>query len=169
MEQVIRNLPLNTVAVRAAWFMENFEGSTLLALDSGIFSSFLNPPDLMIPMVSVKDIGRVCAELLLEKWQGHRLVELRGPRNYGAKDVATILHNASGIPVLVQSIPENEYHQTYLSFGFTTGAAAMTEMNHGFNSGHIRFEESEEIIRIQGDTTLEEVLQNQFKNENQRK
>jgi uncharacterized protein YbjT (DUF2867 family) len=56
--------------------MENAAWDLASARDTGVIPSFLQPLERRIPMVATADVGRVAAELLQERWQGHRVVEL---------------------------------------------------------------------------------------------
>jgi len=158
MEQALQTLDIPTAGIRAAWFMENFQGSIAYAKESGKLLSFLNPLDLSIPMVSTNDIGKLAAALLDENWEVHRIVELAGPCSYSARDVAYVLSYQLGRPVDAQAIPADMYAASYRSFGFTEAASQMmAEMNDGFNRGHIIFENAERE-QVTGDTLLEDAI-----------
>ena len=158
MEQAFQTLDLPTAGIRAAWFMENFQGSIAYAKETGKLPGFLNPLDLAIPMVSTSDIGKLAAALLDEDWEGHRIVELAGPCSYSARDVAYVLSYQLGRPVDAQAIPADMYAASYQSFGFTEAASQMmAEMNDGFNRGHIIFEKAERE-QATGDTLLEDAI-----------
>jgi uncharacterized protein YbjT (DUF2867 family) len=158
MEQALRTLNIPTAGIRAAWFMENFQDSIAYAKESGKLPSFLNPPDLAIPMVSANDIGKLAAALLEENWKGHRVLELAGPCSYSANDVAYVLSYRLNRPVIVQAIPAEMYAAFYGSFGFTDAASQMmAEMNDGFNHEHIVFEKAGQE-QATGDTLLEDAI-----------
>jgi len=157
-EQALRMLDIPTAGIRAAWFMENFQGSIAYAKESGKLPSFLNPVELSIPMVSTNDIGKLAAALLEENWEGHRILELAGPCNYSARDVAYVLSYELKRPVCAEAIPAEMYAASYKSFGFTEAASQMmAEMNNGFNCEHIIFEDAEQE-QVTGDTLLEDAL-----------
>lgn len=42
-------------------------------------------------MVATSDVGKVAAEVLQEQWQGHRILELEGPRRVSPNDIAASL------------------------------------------------------------------------------
>jgi len=158
MEQALRTLDIPTAGIRAAWFMENFQGSIAYAKESGKMPSFLNPLHLSIPMVSANDIGKLAAALLEENWEGHRILELAGPCSYSADDVADVLSYRLNRPVTAEAIPSEMYAASYESFGFTVAASQMmAEMNTGFNGGHIVFEKARHE-QVTGDTLLEDAI-----------
>ena len=158
MEQAFKTLDIPTASIRAAWFMENFQGSIAYAKESGKLPSFLNPLDLSIPMVSATDIGKLAADLLEENWKGHRILELSGPCSYSANDVAYVLSYRLNRPVRAEAIPAEQYATTYESFGFTSAASQlMAEMNEGFNQKHITFEKTGQE-QVAGKTLLEDAI-----------
>jgi uncharacterized protein YbjT (DUF2867 family) len=158
LEQCFRRLPIPTMSIRAAWFMENFFGGLDIARQSGYLPSFLDPTDAAIPMIATHDIGVVAAKMLQSEWTGHHNIELEGPCRYSADDVASILSSRFKRDVTAKPIPAHLYEATYRSFGFTPAAATMmAEMHNGFNSGHIRFEGNGQQ-HFSADTLLEDVL-----------
>jgi NAD(P)H dehydrogenase (quinone) len=158
MEQAFKALDIPTAGIRAAWFMENFQGNIVYAKESGKLPSFLNPLDLSIPMVSAIDIGKLAADLLEENWKGHRIIELSGPCSYSANDVAYALSYRLNKPVTAEAIPAEQYATSYESFGFTSAASQMmAEMNEGFNKEHIIFEKTGQD-QVAGETLLEDAI-----------
>ncbi|MEN0056064.1 MAG: NmrA family NAD(P)-binding protein [Mucilaginibacter sp.] len=158
MEQLFQKLRIPTVGIRAAWFMENFTGGIAPAKASGQLSSFLNPTDMSIPMIATKDIGKLAAELLQQTWTGHRIIELEGPCQYSANDVAAILSGRLNRNISAKAITADDYEAVYQSFGCSTKASSlMAEMNNGFNSRHIVFEKNGHE-HITGETLLEDAL-----------
>ncbi|AKD57150.1 NmrA family NAD(P)-binding protein [Spirosoma radiotolerans] len=161
LEQALTRLPIPTAGIRAGWFMENFIGSIPGAVQSGQLHSFLNPTDLLIPMVAVQDIGQLAAELLTQSWTGARILELEGPCRYSADNVASILAYHTGRPIRAVAISPADYEQTYSSFGFTQDASRlMAEMNDGFNRQWIVFEGGK-AEPVYGETLLEDMLRTQ--------
>jgi NAD(P)H dehydrogenase (quinone) len=158
MEQAFKALDIPTASIRAAWFMENFQGNIAYAKESGKLPAFLNPLDLSIPMVSATDIGKLAADLLAENWKGHRILELSGPCSYSANDVAYVLSYHLNRPVRAEAIPAEQYAATYESLGFTSAASQlMAEMNEGFNKQHIIFEKAGQE-QVAGYTFLEDAI-----------
>lgn len=162
MEQAFADLPVPAAGIRAAWFMENYTGAIAHAAETGYLGSFLNPTSFAIPMIAAGDIGKLGAELLQQTWDGKRIIELEGPCRYAADDVALILSTYLKLPVTAQPIPEDQYTDTYISFGFTPEAALlMTEMTEGFNREWILFEGAP-AEHVYGETLLEDALRDFF-------
>ena len=66
LEQALADLDLPITFLRAAWFMENAEWDVASARERGIVTSYLQPLDRPVAMVSIHDVGRVAADLLRE-------------------------------------------------------------------------------------------------------
>ncbi len=163
MERALSQLDIPTAGIRAGWFMENFAGLIPGAIQSGKLMSFLYPTDLQVSMVAVKDIGKMAADLLNQDWTGHRIIELEGPCQYSADDVASSLSYYTKKSITAVPIPRSEYEQTYASFGFTADASRlMAEMNDGFNNKWIVFEGRNAEL-VSGETLLEDVIKTYIK------
>jgi uncharacterized protein YbjT (DUF2867 family) len=159
MEEAFGSLPISTAAIRAGWFMENFHGLIPSARETGVLLSFLDPLDLSVPMIATKDIGAVAADLLQQKWAGHRVVELATEPSLSPIDVAAAFTSVFDREIKSFVVPRDQWMPTYRSWGLTSRSAeAMVEMIDGFNRKWILFG-GESVERIVGETTLEQVLE----------
>jgi uncharacterized protein YbjT (DUF2867 family) len=160
MEQAFGPLPLPTAAIRAAWFMENFQGLLAPARHTGQVPSLLSPADRAIPMVATADIGQLVARTLLETWTGPRVLELGGPCAYSPNDVTAALSYLLDQPLRTVVVPPAEHQATYRAWGMTPPAAAlMADMMAGFNRGWIAFAGAESgAEQHAGPTLLEDAL-----------
>jgi uncharacterized protein YbjT (DUF2867 family) len=135
--------------------MENW-GSSIEQARGGQLPSFL-PPDFKVGMVATHDIGRVAAELLTEHPKAHRAVELAGPTDASANDVARALSTLLGTDVQVAAYPVTATAQTLQSFGFSAEIAGLyQELNQGLLSGRVGWEHPETLRR--GKESLEQAL-----------
>jgi uncharacterized protein YbjT (DUF2867 family) len=123
MEQELGSLPLPTAFVRAGWFMENAQWDVAPARDAGEVPSFLHPTDRPVPMVATDDIGRVGAEVLLERWTGNRFIELEGPRRYSPDDLAKAFSAAFGRDVRAVAVPRGRWEAAFEGPGMAPGSA----------------------------------------------
>jgi uncharacterized protein YbjT (DUF2867 family) len=124
-------------AVRAASFQENW-GAALGALGQGVLPTFI-PAGFRYPQVATRDIGRTAAAALVEGGKpGLQVVELSGPRDYTAHDVAAALAALTGKPVAAQDAPLDAVVPTFTGFGISRAVAELyREMYAGIASGHI--------------------------------
>jgi uncharacterized protein YbjT (DUF2867 family) len=151
LENIFGNLAIPVAFLRAAGFMENWNGVAVIAAEKGILPSFYSPLDRKLPMVAAADIGRAAAEALTEDWTGKRIIELYGAANDVAVAFAAVLKRDVQAVVL----PESDWQATIVGFGASPEAAnAWCEMLRGFNSGHIIFENNG-IETRKGQTTIE--------------
>jgi NAD(P)H dehydrogenase (quinone) len=159
MEEAFSSLPISTVAIRAGWFMENFHGLISSARKTGVLSSFLDPLNLRVPMIATQDIGTLAADLLLQSWSGHRVIELAAEPVLSSIDVASAFSKVFGREIRASVVPRDRWLPTYQSWGLTPRSAeAMAEMIEGFNSHWIAFGNTS-AERVVAATTLEQVLQ----------
>jgi uncharacterized protein YbjT (DUF2867 family) len=156
MEEALSVLPIPITFLRPAWFMENFAWDVDSAKDTGVIQSFLQPLDKPIPMVATVDIGRLAAELIREKWEGNRIIELEAERRYSPSDVAATFASILGRPVRAEAVPREMWEALFRSQGMKDPVPRM-QMLDGFNEGWIRFEGDPLSIR-KGSTGLTTVL-----------
>jgi len=98
LEALLEGAAPSVAFLRAGYFVETWSEVAEVAAREGVLPSFL-APDLAIPMVSTIDVGRAAAALLGETWSGKRIVELSGPQDWTADDVAAAFAQALGRPV----------------------------------------------------------------------
>jgi uncharacterized protein YbjT (DUF2867 family) len=155
-EESLGTLPLPITFLRAAWFMENAAWDVAPARTTGVIPSFLHPLDKPVPMVATADIGRVAAELLLETWQGKRIVELEGAR-VSPNDVAAAFSRALDREVRMDRVPRATWEALFRSQGMKN-PAPRAQMLDGFNEGWIAFE-GDASTRRKGSVSLDTVIQ----------
>jgi uncharacterized protein YbjT (DUF2867 family) len=139
-EERLAKTPAKTTFVRAAYFLDNW-GSVLGAAAHGKLPTFI-PPDLVVPMVSTKDIGLVAARALLEPPSGKSdIIELSGPRDYSSRELAAVLGTILGKSVEVEAAPLDAVVPAFQSFGFSANQAGLYhEMYAGLANGTVAFE-----------------------------
>jgi uncharacterized protein YbjT (DUF2867 family) len=155
-EQVLRELAMPITFLRAAWFMENARWDVAPAREQGIIRSFLQPLEKPVPMVATADIGRVAAELLQERWDGHRVVELEGPHRVAPDEIAATFSDLLGRSVRAEAVPHECWESLFLSQGMKNPIPRI-QMIDGFNQGWIEFGAGETGSR-KGQIELKTVL-----------
>ena len=117
-----------------------------------------SPLDQRIPMVSTIDIGATAARLMTEPWSGHRVVELGGPAEASAADVAGAFAAALGRPVAAQLVPAEARVPMLVEAGLEREVAeALAGMYDGIASGRVVREDGTEHLR--GSTPLAVAVQ----------
>jgi len=155
-EKAIGDLPMPIVFLRPAWFMENSSWDIAPARAQGIIPSFLQPLDKPVPMVATADIGKVAAGLLQQTWDGHRIVELEGPRRVTPNDVAATFTILLDKPVQMEAVPRESWETVFRSQGMKNPLPRI-RMLDGFNEGWIEFDSGKAGAQ-KGSTSLESVL-----------
>lgn len=157
LEHALADLPMPLTFLRAAWFMENAAWDIAPARKDGVIPSYLQPLDKAFPMVSAEDVGRTAAELLLDNWTGHRVIELEGPRRVSPNDIAKAFSNALGKPVKTRIVARNGWDRLFREQGMTNPTPRM-QMLDGFNEGWIDFPEREAESR-KGTITIDQAIE----------
>lgn len=139
LERGLADIDVPITFLRPAWYIENAEWDVASAQDQGVIHSHLQPVDRKISMVSVADAGRVAAELLLEEWSGHRIVELHGPAKFSPRDLAASFSRALGRSIDVIPIPRAEWEGGFRRQGIENPGMWMAALD-GFNEGWLDFE-----------------------------
>jgi uncharacterized protein YbjT (DUF2867 family) len=156
LEAAMRRLPMPVGFVRPAWFMENSSWDVAPARETGVVPSFLQPLDKPFPMIAVRDIGGVVAELLVEEWEGKPVVEIEGPQRVAPNQIAETLASILGHEVRMEAVPRTTWESVFRSQGMSNPTPRM-QMLDGFNEGWIEFESGEAGSR-KTPTALREVL-----------
>lgn len=156
METAFADLPIPVAFLRAAWFMENAAWDVADARDAGVISSYLQPLDRAFPMVATDDVGRTAAELLLEDWSGHRVVEVEGPARVSPNDLAEAFSKALGRSIDPKIVPRDEWEAIFRAQGMTN-PTPRAQMVDGFNQGWIEFADGGADAR-RGRISLDEAI-----------
>ncbi|QSY96836.1 NmrA family NAD(P)-binding protein (plasmid) [Rhizobium bangladeshense] len=138
-EQAMSTLPMPVAFLRAGWFMENSAWDIAPARESGIMPSFLQPLTKPVPMVCVRDVGAVAAEMLQEDWTGTRIVELEGPSRITPLQMAEAFSAVLGKTVRAEPVARETWEALFLNQGMQNPGPRM-RMLDGFNEGWIEFE-----------------------------
>lgn len=156
LEQSLASLPTPVAFLRAAWFIDNAAWDVEPARSSGVLHSFLQPLDRAVPMVAVDDVGRAAADLLQAHWDGHRIVELEGPRRIAPLDIAAGFARVLGRDVRAEAVPRAGWDALFVSQGMKNPLPRI-QMLDGFNEGWIAFEGGHAEAR-RGTAALDDVL-----------
>jgi NAD(P)H dehydrogenase (quinone) len=155
-EQALGESSMPISFLRPGWFMENSIWDVAPARN-GMISSFLQPLNKPVPMVSTADIGRVAAQLIQTTWNGRSVVELEGPHRVTPKEIAATFADLLGRPVKTEAVPRQTWESLFKSQGMKNPLPRI-QMLDGFNEGWIEFQSGESGSR-KGKIELRTVLQ----------
>ena len=137
MEQSFASLPMPVTYLRAAWFMENASWD-IAAAKEGVIRSYLQPLYRRIPMISTDDVGRTAADLLQERWEGQRVVELESAHRVSPNDLAAAFSKVLDRPVRAEAVPRDQWEAIFRNQGMKNPEPRM-QMVDGFSAGWIDF------------------------------
>ncbi|RUU54044.1 NmrA family NAD(P)-binding protein [Mesorhizobium sp. M2C.T.Ca.TU.002.02.1.1] len=156
LEEALADLPVAVTFLRAAWFMENAQWDIASARDQGVIDSYLQPLDRQVAMVATADVGRTAAELLLENWSGHRVIELEAQLRVSPNQIAAAFAKALGRKVEARIVPRERWETIFREQGMRHPEMRM-RMLDGFNEGWIDFRDLHALKR-QGRTGIDEAI-----------
>jgi uncharacterized protein YbjT (DUF2867 family) len=124
-----------TAFLRSGYFVETWGDVAETVMSKSVLPTFLEPSQ-RIPMVSTIDVGRAAATVLCEEWTGKRVVELGGPEDWSAGDVASVFAQVLGRQVVPVPVPP-ERRATLLAEEGVPGevASALLGMYEGIATG----------------------------------
>jgi uncharacterized protein YbjT (DUF2867 family) len=131
---------LNSLSLRAGYFMENTLGQTGAIHQMGAVVGPLKP-DLKIPLIASIDIGRAALNALLQlSFTGHQTHELQGERDLTYLEITAIIGAAIGKPDLQYQVISSEQFGGFMEqMGWAHNVAVlMAEMVDAQNAGHVR-------------------------------
>jgi uncharacterized protein YbjT (DUF2867 family) len=114
-------------------------------------------------MVATADIAKLAAGLLQEKWEGHRVAELEGPKRVTPNQIATTFAKLLGKPVRMKVVPRESWDALFRSQGMKNPVPRM-RMLDGFNQSWIEFERGKPGSQ-KGSTSLKAVLESVIEEE----
>lgn len=120
-EELLAAQSIPVTIMRAAYLMSNWDGPVAAAIKDGELTTML-PKDLVVPMVSPRDLAKVASDLL-EADARPVPVHVEGPERYSAQDVVTALTEATGLPVALKVVPRSEWVGAFMGMGFSPEAA----------------------------------------------
>lgn len=147
LEKHLHGTAPSTTFLRPGYFVETWGEVAPTVIADGVLPSFLEPWRTF-PMVSTIDVGRAAARLLSDDFIGRRSVELRGPQDWCANDVAEAFSRVLGRPVETAFVPPEARAAVLAQQGVPTEvAAALLGMYDGIASGRVAHEDGNEQVR----------------------
>ena len=131
---------LNSLFLRAAYFMENTLGQADAIAKMGYTAGPLRP-ELKFPMIAARDIGELAANSLSRlDFTGHQVHELHGQRDMSYSEVTTIIGKAIGQPNLKYvKLTREQFIGALTQTGMSENSASLlAEMSESMDSGYIK-------------------------------
>jgi uncharacterized protein YbjT (DUF2867 family) len=130
----------NVLHLRAGYFMENTLPQAAAIRKMGLMVGPVRP-DLKLPMIATRDIGKAAAEELLRlEFRDKQTRELLGQRDLDYTEVAKIIGKAIGKPGLKYvHASDEQVRPALVQSGISDNFAGLIlEMMQALNSGHVR-------------------------------
>ncbi len=124
-----------TAFLRSGYFVESWGEVAETVMSESALPTSLEPSQ-KISMVSTIDVGRAAATVLCEEWKGKRVVELSGPEDWSAGDVASTFAETLGRPVIPVLVPPGRRAALLAEQGVPSEvASALLGMYEGIANG----------------------------------
>ncbi len=137
-ESRLATLDAHVTRLRPGLFLESFLWSADAMRAHGVHADSVDP-DVALPMVATRDVGRAAAAALLAP-DAPAVVEVQGAADRTVPDVVAALGPALGVPGLTYvRVPDEEMEQLLRGAGLPAdGARLHVAMNRAFNEGRVR-------------------------------
>ncbi len=137
-EARLATLDAYVTRVRPGLFLESFLWSADAMRAHGVHADSVDP-DVALPMVATRDVGRAAAAALLDP-DAPDVVEVQGAADRTVPDVVAALGPALGLPDLAYvRVPDGEMERLLRRAGLSAdGARLHVAMNRAFNEGRVR-------------------------------
>jgi uncharacterized protein YbjT (DUF2867 family) len=141
LEERLNRIPgLNTLHVRAAYFMENTLGQADAIAQMG-YAAGPARPELKFPMVAARDVGAFAGDALSRlDFTGHNVQEVHGERDLSYGEITVALGKAIGkLDLKYVTLTRDQFLGALLQMGMSKNAAkVMVEMADAMDSGYIK-------------------------------
>jgi uncharacterized protein YbjT (DUF2867 family) len=155
-EKALSGLLPSVTFLRPGWFLENWGGSLLQAIDTSELNHF-GTTHVKFPQVGTFDIGVAAANALVENFHGTRHLELAGKENWSVEDVAVVLTSLLGQPIKPVGLPVESAKEVLEKSGMNPHMAGLyAELYQGLARGLLAFAHPHGFLR--GSTPLFDTL-----------
>lgn len=161
LEQAFEDLPVETLFIRPAYYYSNWAAYIDVAKEYGVLPTFF-APEQKIPMVSPQDVARFAASAMATPAFTEKVVELAGPQDYSAQEVARIYAQCFGQDIVPQQTPKEQWVPMLIEAGFSRDAALnMADMTTTLTDGEGNPKSNAKLVRME--TSLDDFLINMCK------
>ncbi len=139
-ERLNRIAGLNTLHLRAAYFMENTLGQADAIAQMGSTAGPLRP-ELKFPCIAARDIGDFAGDVLSRlDFVGHQVQELHGERDLSYGEITSVIGKAiAKLDLKYLQLGPDQFRDTLVRIGMSASiAGALAEMAQAMNSGHVK-------------------------------
>ncbi|MBV7524668.1 SDR family oxidoreductase [Pseudomonas sp. PDM29] len=122
-EEALRASGVPHVLLRNGWYSENYLASVPTAVENGaLLGSAANG---LISSAPRADYAQAAAVVLTTEGQAGRVYELAGNSSYTLSDLASMISQKAGKPVIYQNLPQAEFEAVLISVGLPAGLAVL--------------------------------------------
>ncbi|GAB7531102.1 SDR family oxidoreductase [Pseudomonas sp. 3A(2025)] len=150
-EQALAESGLDYVVLRNGWYSENYTASVPAALEHGAILG--SAGEGRISSASRADFAEAAAAVLTQPGHAGKVYELAGDDSYSLQELAALVAEQSGKPVVYNDLPEEQYKAALIGVGLPEGfAALLADSDAGAAKGAL-FEDSRQLSQLIGRAT----------------
>ncbi|CAM1510984.1 Fc.00g084970.m01.CDS01 [Cosmosporella sp. VM-42] len=115
-DAILKDAVPEVLVAKAGYFQENWvHAFATVQADPPVIYSTITPLDHKIPMVSIRDVGEICAQKLLdtETKASPLFFDLFGPRHYNAHDVKAAVEEVTNKKAELVAVEQNQLTEFY--------------------------------------------------------
>lgn len=163
-EAIVRDSGVPFVLLRNGWYIENYTGTLAQTLERGVILG--SAGEGRVSAATRADYAEAAAAVLAGEGHEDKVYELGGDESFTLTDLAAVISEQSGTPVVYRDMPIGEYTQVLVGSGLPEGYAAFVADGYrGVSEGEL-FTDSGDLSRLIGrpTTPLTEAISDALKN-----
>lgn len=145
-EDALRASGVPHVLLRNGWYSENYLASVPTAVEHGALLG--SAADGRISSAPRTDYAQAAAVVLTTGGQAGKVYELAGNGSYTLSDLASMISQKAGKPVIYQNLPQAEFEAVLVSAGLPAGLAALLADSDAAAAQGALFDESGVLGRL---------------------
>jgi len=136
------------VLLRNGWYTENYLANVPSALEHGVLLG--SAGEGRISSAPRADYAQAAAVVLITEGQAGKVYELAGDSSYTLTELASLISQKTGKPVVYQNLPQAEFEAVLISMGLPVGLAALLADSDAAAAKGALFDESGVLGRLIG-------------------
>lgn len=146
------------VLLRNGWYSENYLANVPSAVEHGVLLG--SAGEGRISSAPRADYAQAAAVVLTTEGQADKVYELAGDSSYTLTELAALISQKTGKPVVYQNLPQAEFEAVLISVGLPAGLAALLADSDAAAAKGALFDESGALGRLigRGTTPVRESL-----------
>lgn len=150
-EAIVRDSGVPFVLLRNSWYTENYTGTLAQTLGRGVILG--SAGNGRVSAATRADYAEAAAAVLTGEGHENKVYELGGDESFTMPELAAVVSEQSGTPVVYRDLPVEEYTQALVGAGLPEGMAVLlADGDRAIAEGEL-FTDSGDLSRLTGRPT----------------